>query len=252
MLNNGSHPVLATSEEGSTTPQPAAVPDTAVEKPYPNSETTDVSASVEEDKAAELDSSTAPTPNDSVMAVYGGKDETFAMEDSVLDQSAAAAQPQDDSSTDVTDKSGLAQSSQCLENGEKKGDGTPAEVAVSISEDTKTDSSTPTEKAETDTPAPAEEAKMDTSTPVEKVNEDASASTEETQADASASAEETKADASASGEEVKMDTSAPVEEAEGAAATKDDKTEDNKNERGGKRQRDRLVWFSYAVSSSCS
>ena len=98
VLNNGSHPlphvpiVEAVPEPHQEEKlQPAPV-EKAVDLPQSALEMTSIPplVDVEDSKADELDASST-APNDSIMAVYGGKDETFAaMDDSVLERAEEA------------------------------------------------------------------------------------------------------------------------------------------------------------------
>lgn len=175
------------------------------------------------------DSSIAP--NDSIMAVYGGKDETFAMEDSVLNQS-TVTQPQDTSITNTADvETSLTKTSPVK---------VPPLVPVEKSEDKQTKESSegleasktnpPVEAAKTDLPDEASK----TDQPMESAPSNCLANGDEKEASHVMEEEKEKSEDAA---DVKMDVAAAAEETDGTSL-KSGKTED-KSDRGSKRHRDR-------------
>jgi len=184
------------------------------------------------------DSSIAP--NDSIMAVYGGKDETFAMEDSVLDQS-TVAQPQDTSITNTADvETSLTKTSPVkvppLIPVEKESEDKQTKESSEGLEASKTDP--PVEAAKADLPVettktdlPEEATKTDQ--PMESAPSDGLANGDEKEASPMMEEEKEKTGDAA---DVKMDATA-AEETDGTSL-KSGKTED-KSDRGSKRHRDR-------------
>jgi len=185
------------------------------------------------------DSSIAP--NDSIMAVYGGKDETFAMEDSVLDQS-TVAQPQDTSITNTADvETSLTKTSPVkvppLIPVEKESEDKQTKESSEGLEASKTDP--PVEAAKADLPVettktdlPEEATKTDQ--PMESAPSDGLANGDEKEASHVMEEEKEKTEDAA---DVKMDVATAAEETDGASL-KSGKTED-KSDRGSKRHRDR-------------
>lgn len=159
MLNNGSHPSPHKPSE--------AVPEPASQTPVPEVEEKKAEAqqaaeapapllATEEEKTDELDSSTAPAPNDSIMAVYGGKDETFAMDDdSVLERTA------DTSTVSETPNPTAAEPKVLANGGETKEEEAPPEKEAVPADEAKMEVST-TEEAPSTTEEAAKEDKSDT------------------------------------------------------------------------------------------
>ena len=194
------------------------------------------------------DSSIAP--NDSIMAVYGGKDETFAMEDSVLDQS-TVAQPQDTSITNTADvETSLTKTSPVkvppLIPVEKESEDKQTKESSEGLEASKTDPPVEVAKADlpvetTKTDLPEETTKTDlpeetskTDQPMESAPSDCLANGDEKEASHVMEEEKEKTGDAA---DVKMDVATAAEETDGTSL-KSGKTED-KSDRGSKRHRDR-------------
>ncbi|KAI9565446.1 hypothetical protein GHT06_009238 [Daphnia sinensis] len=192
-------------------------------------------AAVKEGNADEADNSTNSALNDSVMAVYGGKNETF-MENSTLEQSVDMTV--DRTNDNVTNN--VTSNSSSLDG--KETSSTP--------KDTTEASSVETEKAsvsinQTDASAQDETVSVDSETKEQEKGSDVTSQAEIT--DAVVKAEEPIADEKVqplqveAKEEEKMEASSAVEtEAtqESESPSKEGTIED-KNDRGSKRQRDR-------------
>lgn len=187
------------------------------------------------------DPDTSIAPNDSIMAVYGGKDETFAMEDSVLDQS-TVTQPQDTSIANTVDlETSLTKTSPVkvppLVPVEKQSEDKQTVESTECLEAAKTN--LPVEAAKADLPVgttktdlPEEASKTDL--PMESAPSDCMENGDEKEASHVMEVEKEKSEDAA---DVKMELAATAEETDGTSL-KSGKTED-KSDRGSKRHRDR-------------
>lgn len=221
-LNNGTHKPSAElplkTEETSTEAMPElssaelSKPISSIEKPTLTDTPPLIEVPAKEENMEEADNSTNSALNDSVMAVYGGKDETF-MENSTLEQSV-------DMTTDQTNDNLANNSTSNSSNVDvKESISSPRESMEASSAGNKTTPLTEPESAGTS----AQE------TPVSKTDDLTNNTGVET------------SETGVVKSEVNMETleTEEAQASQGAASPVKEKSTDDKTDRGSKRQRDR-------------
>jgi hypothetical protein len=226
-LNNGTH--TSSTEKPLKTEETSTV---SAPEPMPVEKSKQISAdapplneeAVKVGNAEEADISTNSALNDSVMAVYGGKDETF-MENSTLEQSVdMTADQTNDSVTNNLTSNSSNPNIKVEKDDIKDTSSTPQNMEASSVDDEKASLTANQENA------PAQ----DGTTSTEQTKEVATHIVEDSVADVDADAAPSKVEEK---DEAKMETAVEGEAVQETPSK--DETSEDKTDRGGKRQRDR-------------